>query len=150
METDETVTRYLGVDLGTRRIGVALSDELGLTAQALPTLEPRTEDDAVDAIRALIDRYGVGEVVVGLPKNMNGTLGPAAEKALAFARRLEEGGDAKVTLWDERLTSRAAERLLIEADVRRAKRRRALDQMAAVLILQGFLDRSRVQKDRPS
>jgi putative Holliday junction resolvase len=129
---------------------VALSDELGLTAQALPTLEPRTEDDAVDAIRALIDRHGVREVVVGLPKNMNGTLGPAAEKALAFARRLEEGGDAKVTLWDERLTSRAAERLLIEADVRRAKRRRALDQMAAVLILQGFLDRSRVQKDRPS
>lgn len=150
METDETVTRYLGVDLGTRRIGVALSDELGLTAQALPTLEPRTEDDAVDAIRALIDRHGVREVVVGLPKNMNGTLGPAAEKALAFARRLEEGGDAKVTLWDERLTSRAAERLLIEADVRRAKRRRALDQMAAVLILQGFLDRSRFQKDRPS
>jgi putative Holliday junction resolvase len=150
VETDETVTRYLGVDLGTRRIGVALSDELGLTAQALPTLEPRTEDDAVDAIRALIDRHGVREVVVGLPKNMNGTLGPAAEKALAFARRLEEGGDAKVTLWDERLTSRAAERLLIEADVRRAKRRRALDQMAAVLILQGFLDRSRVQKDRPS
>lgn len=150
METDETVTRYLGVDLGTRRIGVALSDELGLTAQALPTLEPRTEDDAVDAIRALIDRHGVREVVVGLPKNMNGTIGPAAEKALAFARRLEESGDAKVTLWDERLTSRAAERLLIEADVRRAKRRRALDQMAAVLILQGFLDRSRVQKDRPS
>jgi len=150
VETDEAVIRYLGVDLGTRRIGVALSDELGLTAQALPTLEPPTEDDAVDAIRALIDRYGVGEVVVGLPKNMNGTLGPAAEKALAFAKRLEEGGDAKVTLWDERLTSRAAERLLIEADVRRAKRRRALDQMAAVLILQGFLDRSRVQKDRPS
>jgi putative Holliday junction resolvase len=150
VETDETVTRYLGVDLGTRRIGVALSDELGLTAQALPTLEPRTEDDAVDAIRALIDRHGVREVVVGLPKNMNGTIGPAAEKALAFARRLEESGDAKVTLWDERLTSRAAERLLIEADVRRAKRRRALDQMAAVLILQGFLDRSRVQKDRPS
>lgn len=150
METDETVTRYLGVDLGTRRIGVALSDELGLTAQALPTLEPRTEDDAVDAIRALIDRHGVREVVVGLPKNMNGTIGPAAEKALAFARRLEESGDAKVTLWDERLTSRAAERLLIEADVRRAKRRRALDQMAAVLILQGFLDRSRVQRDRPS
>ncbi|MBI3780683.1 MAG: Holliday junction resolvase RuvX [candidate division NC10 bacterium] len=144
------MTRYLGVDLGTRRIGVALSDELGLTAQALPTLEPPTVDDAVDAIRALIDRYGVGEVVVGLPKNMNGTLGPAAEKALAFARRLEEGGDAKVTLWDERLTSRAAERLLIEANVRRAKRRRALDQMAAVLILQGFLDRTRVQKDRPS
>lgn len=144
------VRRYLGVDLGTRRIGVAVSDELGLTAQPLPTLELRTEDDALAAIRGLIDRYGVQEVVVGLPKNMNGTLGPAAEKALAFARRLEEGGSAKVTMWDERLTSRAAERLLIEADVRRAKRRRTVDRVAAVLILQGFLDRCRNLKDRPS
>lgn len=144
------MTRYLGVDFGSRRIGLAVSDELGITAQALPTLEARTEDDALAAIRGLIDRYGVQEVIVGLPKNMNGTLGPAAEKALAFARRLEEGGPAKVTMWDERLTSRAAERLLIEADVRRAKRKRAIDQLAAVLILQGFLDRSRSQKERAS
>ncbi len=127
-----------------------MSDELGLTAQGLPTLEPPTEDDALLAIRALIDRYGVTEVVVGLPKNMDGTIGPAAEKTLAFARRLEEGGRVKVTMWDERLTSQAAERLLIEADVRRAKRKRAVDQMAAVLILQGFLDRCHHQKDRPS
>ena len=142
--------RYLGVDLGTRRVGVAVSDELGLTAQALPTLEVATEEDALAAIRGLIDRYDVQEVVVGLPKNMNGTLGPAADRALGFARRLEEGGPTKVTMWDERLTSRAAERLLIEADVRRAKRKRAVDQMAAVLILQGFLDRCRHQEDRPS
>ncbi len=142
--------RYLGVDLGTRRIGVALSDELGLIAQALPTLEPPKEEDTLAAIRALIDQYGVAEVVVGLPKNMDGTLGPAAEKALAFAKRLEEGGRVKVTMWDERLTSKAAERLLIEADVRRAKRKRTVDQMAAVLILQGFLDRRRRQEDRPS
>jgi putative Holliday junction resolvase len=140
----------LGLDLGTRRIGVAVSDELGFTAQPLPTLEPRSEDEALAAIRSLLDRYGVREVVVGLPKNMNGTLGPAAEQALAFATRLEEGGLAKVTMWDERLTSRAAERLLIEADVRRSKRKRAVDQMAAVLILQGFLDRSRHRQDRPS
>jgi putative Holliday junction resolvase len=140
----------LGLDLGTRRIGVAVSDELGLTAQPLQTLEPKTEDEALVAIRSLLDRYGVREVVVGLPKNMNGTLGPAAEQALAFAKRLEEGGLAKVTMWDERLTSRAAERLLIEADVRRSKRKRAVDQMAAVLILQGFLDRSRHQQDKPS
>ena len=144
------VTRYLGLDLGTRRIGVAVSDELGFTAQPLQTLEPKTEDEALAAIRSLLDRYGVREVVVGLPKNMNGTLGPAAEQALAFAKRLEEGGLAKVTMWDERLTSRAAERLLIEADVRRSKRKRAVDQMAAVLILQGFLDRSRHQQDKPS
>ena len=144
------VIRYLGLDLGTRRIGVAVSDELGFTAQPLQTLEPKTEDEALAAVRSLLDRYGVREVVVGLPKNMNGTLGPAAEQALAFAKRLEEGGLAKVTMWDERLTSRAAERLLIEADVRRSKRKRAVDQMAAVLILQGFLDRSRHQQDKPS
>ncbi len=142
--------RYLGVDLGARRIGVALSDELGLIAQALPTLEPPKEDDTLAAIRALIDQYGIAEVVVGLPKNMDGTLGPAAEKALAFAKRLGEGGRVKVTMWDERLTSKAAERLLIEADVRRAKRKRTVDQMAAVLILQGFLDRRRRQEDQPS
>ena len=150
MQTRRAVTRYLGVDLGTRRIGVAVSDELGLTAQPLPTLEAATEESALAAIRDLIDRYDAQEVVVGLPKNMNGTLGPAADRALAFARRLGEGGTPKVTMWDERLTSRAAERLLIEADVRRAKRKRAVDQMAAVLILQGFLDRHGRQGDRPS
>lgn len=142
------MTRYLGVDLGVRRIGMAVSDELGLTAQALPTLESLTEDGALLAIRKLIDQYDVQEVVVGLPKNMNGTLGPAAEKAIAFAKRLEEGAHTTVTMWDERLTSRAAERLLIEADVRRVKRKRIVDQMAAVLILQGYLDRRRAQEDR--
>ena len=144
------MTRYLGIDLGTRRIGVAVSDELGLTAQPLPTIEPTTGEEALAAIRDLIDRYDAQEVVVGLPKNMNGTFGPAADRALAFAKELGEGGRTKVSMWDERLTSRAAERLLIEADVRRAKRKRAVDQMAAVLILQGFLDRHSRQEDRPS
>ncbi|MDD5558547.1 Holliday junction resolvase RuvX [Candidatus Methylomirabilis sp.] len=142
------MTRYLGIDFGTRRIGVAVSDELGLTAQPLPSLEPSSEEEAIRAIRGLIEQYGVLEVVVGLPKNMNGSLGPAAEQALAFARRLEEGGAVKATMWDERLTSRAAERLLIEADLSRAKRKRHVDQMAAVLILQGFLDRYHRQQER--
>ncbi|MBZ0169655.1 Holliday junction resolvase [Candidatus Methylomirabilis lanthanidiphila] len=142
------MTRYLGIDFGTRRIGVALSDELGLTAQPLPTLEPSTDEEALGAIRRLIDEYGVREVIVGLPKNMNGSLGPAAEQALAFARRLEEGVPVKVTMWDERLTSRAAERLLIEADLSRTKRKGRVDQMAAALILQGFLDRCHRQRER--
>lgn len=142
------MTRYLGIDFGTRRIGVAVSDELGLTAQPLPTLEPSTDEEALSAIRKFIDQYGVLEVIVGLPKNMNGTLGPAAEQALAFARRLQEGGAAKVTMWDERLTSRAAERVLIEADLSRAKRKRYVDKVAAVLILQGFLDRRYRQQER--
>ncbi|MBZ0158854.1 MAG: Holliday junction resolvase RuvX [bacterium] len=139
--------RYLGIDFGTKRIGIAVSDGLGLTAQPLSTLEPSSEQEALGAIQELIDQYGVIEVVVGLPKNMDGSLGPAAEAALAFAKRLEEGGTAKVTMWDERLTSRAAERLLIEADLSRAKRKRRVDQMAAILILQGFLDRCHRQRE---
>jgi putative Holliday junction resolvase len=146
----EAVMRYLGVDVGARRIGLAVSDELGVTAQPLPTLDLVAQDDPIAAIRELIARYQIQEVVIGLPKNMNGTLGAAAEQALAFARRLEEGGSAKVTLWDERLTSQAALRVLIEADVRRAKRKRVVDQMAAVLILQSFLDRRRHEEDRLS
>ena len=144
------MTRYLGIDFGTRRIGVAVSDELGITAQPLPSLEPSSEEEAIRDIRGFIEQYGVLEVVVGLPKNMNGSIGPAAEAALAFARQLEEGGTTKVTMWDERLTSRAAERLLIEADMSRAKRKRRVDQVAAVLILQGFLDRSHRQQERSS
>lgn len=144
------MTRYLGIDFGTRRIGIAVSDELGLTAQPLSTLEPSSEQEAISAIQGLIDQYGILEVVVGLPKNMDGSLGPAAEAALAFGRRLEEDGVTKVTMWDERLTSRAAERLLIEADLSRAKRKRRVDQMAAVLILQGFLDRYHRQQERSS
>lgn len=142
------VTRYLGIDFGTRRIGVAVSDELGLTAQPLATLEVSSEQEALSAIRELIDRYGILDVVVGLPKNMNGSLGPAAEAALAFAVRLQESGSINTTMWDERLTSKAAERLLIEADLSRAKRKRHIDQLAAVLILQGFLDRRHRQQER--
>ncbi len=142
------VTRYLGIDFGTRRIGVAVSDELGLTAQPLATLEVSSEQEALSAIRELIDRYGILDVVVGLPKNMNGSLGPAAEAALAFAGRLQESGSINTTMWDERLTSKAAERLLIEADLSRAKRKRHIDQLAAVLILQGFLDRRHRQQER--
>lgn len=144
------MTRYLGIDFGTRRIGVSVSDELGITAQPLPSLEPSSEEEALRDIRGFIEQYGVLEVVVGLPKNMNGSIGPAAEAALAFARQLEEGGTVKVTMWDERLTSRAAERLLIEADLSRAKRKRRVDQMAAVLILQGFLDLYHRQQERSS
>lgn len=140
--------RYLGVDLGTRRIGVAVSDELGLTAQPLSTLEPSTDEAAIRAIQGLMAEYDVIEVVMGLPKNMNGTLGPAAERALAFAKRLEESVPVTVTMWDERLTSRAAERVLIEADLSRTKRKRHVDQIAAVLILQGFLDRRYRQQER--
>lgn len=144
------MVRYLGIDYGTRRIGVAVSDELGLTAQSLPSLEPSSEEEALSAIRAFIEQYGVLEVVVGLPKNMNGTLGPAAEQAMAFAGRLEEHAAVKVTMWDERLTSRAAERLLIEADLSRAKRKGRVDRMAAALILQGFLDRRHRQQEQRS
>jgi putative Holliday junction resolvase len=138
------------VDLGARRIGLSVSDELGLTAQALPTLEGVTEDEARAAIRRLIDEYEIGEVVVGLPKNMNGTIGPAAERALEFARRLGEESGRTVTMWDERLTSRAAERAMLEGHLSRSKRRRLSDRVAAMLILQGFLDRRRREREPAS
>jgi putative Holliday junction resolvase len=144
------VRRYLGVDLGARRIGLSVSDELGLTAQALPTLEGATEPEARAAIRRLIDEYEIGEVVVGLPKNMNGTIGPAAERALEFARRLGEESGTAVTMWDERLTSRAAERAMLEGKLSRSKRRRSSDRVAAMLILQGFLDRRRREREPAS
>lgn len=136
------VSRVLGIDLGERRIGLAVSDELGLVAQGLPTLSRLSFEEDVAALGGIIRKYEVQEVVIGCPRNMDGTWGEEAEKASAFAQELERAFGVRTVLWDERLTTRAAERLLIEASVRRRKRRQVVDQVAAVLILQGFLDAS--------
>ncbi|MFN3476960.1 MAG: Holliday junction resolvase RuvX [Candidatus Methylomirabilales bacterium] len=133
-------SRVLGIDLGERRIGLALSDELGFTAQGLPTLSRLSFEEDLAALGEIIRRYEVQEVVIGCPRNMDGTFGEEAEKASAFARELERALGVRTVLWDERLTTKAAERLLLEASLRRRKRRQVVDQVAAVLILQGFLD----------
>ncbi len=132
--------RLLGLDVGEKTIGVAVSDELGWTAQAVTVIRRQELSEDLAQLRAIIDRYQVSELVVGLPKNMNGSIGPQAEKAMAFAATLREEMGLKATLWDERLTTVAANRSLLQADLSRARRRQVIDKVAAVLILQGYLD----------
>ncbi|USG64050.1 Holliday junction resolvase RuvX [Brevibacillus ruminantium] len=132
--------RMMGLDVGDKTIGVAVSDELGWTAQGVETIKRQSREKDFARLAELVAHYDVGEVVVGLPKNMNGTIGPRGEICQTFARMLEEQMSLPVHLWDERLTTMAAERMLISADVSRQKRKKVIDKMAAVLILQGYLD----------
>jgi len=134
------MTRLLGLDVGDKTIGVAVSDELGWTAQGVETIKRQSKEKDLARLRELIAQYQVGAIVVGLPKNMNGTIGPRAELCQAFGKLLEERTSLPVHMWDERLTTMAAERMLISADVSRQKRKTVIDKMAATLILQGFLD----------
>jgi putative Holliday junction resolvase len=137
----------IGLDVGDRRIGVAAADGLGLTAQGLPTIERRKPDEDFDRIIKVYTERGASTLVVGLPKNMDGSIGFQGEKVRVFtealARRMTEAGvgEPTVVYWDERLTTVAANRTLLEADVSRKKRKGAVDRLAAVLILQGYLDR---------
>lgn len=131
--------RFLGLDVGDRTIGLALSDPLGITAQGLGVLKRGKLGDDAARVAALAEEHGAGEIVVGLPQAMDGGIGPQARKVLEFAAVLERRG-LKVRLWDERFTTSAAERHLIQTGVRREKRRRIIDQVAAVLILQSYLD----------
>ncbi|MGG5739087.1 MULTISPECIES: Holliday junction resolvase RuvX [Bacillus] len=134
--------RILGLDVGTKTVGVAISDEMGWTAQGLETIKINEERGqfGFDRISELVKQYGVDKIVVGLPKNMNGTIGPRGEACQQFAENLRELLQLDVVMWDERLSTMAAERLLISADVSRKKRKQVIDKMAAVVILQGFLD----------
>ncbi|WAA11546.1 Holliday junction resolvase RuvX [Fervidibacillus halotolerans] len=135
--------RILGLDVGSKTIGVAISDELAWTAQGLTTI-PIDEEEGefgFSKLKEIIDQYGVKKIVVGFPKNMNGTIGPRGEASIRFAKELEERFSVPIELWDERLTTVAAERLLLEADMSRKKRKKIIDKMAAVMILQGYLDR---------
>lgn len=137
---DTAEGRTLAVDLGARRIGLAVSDPLGITAQGLPSLERRR--DGIAQVLEVCREWGVGSVVVGLPLNMNGTKGPAAVAAETFAAALAARGGLPVVVWDERLSSVSAERVLIEAGVGRDKRRKRglVDRGAATIFLQTYLD----------
>lgn len=131
--------RIMGLDYGERTIGVAVSDALHLTAQGITTIRrSRTE---LKELEDIIASYEVSVVVLGYPKNMNGTIGPRAQLTEEFARVLRERFGLPVEFWDERLSTVAARRSLLEADVSRAKRKKVIDKMAAVVILQGYLDR---------
>ena len=132
--------RILGLDVGQKRIGAAISDELGITAQGLDTV--RREDRA--SLEKVIKDNKISEIIVGLPLNMDGTKGKRAEDAILFAEGLKERFSLPVKMWDERLTTRYAEREMIKGDLSRRKRRRLSDKVAAQLILQGYLDSGRL------
>ena len=135
--------RLIGLDLGSKTVGVAISDPLGMLARTLTTV--RFSDYDLDtACRQVVDlckQNGVNDVVLGLPRHMNGDIGESGQMALDFREMLLEAGLGSVTMWDERLTTVAATRLLISADVSRKKRKEVIDQVAAVGILQSYLDR---------
>jgi putative pre-16S rRNA nuclease len=136
--------RYLGLDVGDRRIGVALSDETETLASGLSTLERVGPRKDLRAIRRLVEAHGAGEIVVGLPRTLAGEVGPQARKVLEFAEALRPVARVPVVPWDERLSTVMAERALIAADVSREGRRKVVDKVAAVLILQSYLDYRKV------
>ena len=135
--------RIIGLDYGTKTVGVAVSDSLGRTAQAVETITRKEENklrQTLARIEALIDEYNVEEIVVGLPKNMNNTIGERAEACRDFADKLERRTGLPVIMWDERLTTVSADNVLKECGVRRENRKAVVDKIAAVFILQGYLD----------
>jgi putative Holliday junction resolvase len=132
-------SRVLALDYGTKRIGVALSDELGWTAQPLETFERRTLDRDVAHVASLVQAHAVREVVLGFPLQLDGREGPAIQAMRNFAAHLKQGLPVPLVLWDERLTTKAAEDLLIAADVSRKKRKGAVDRVAAAILLQSYL-----------
>ena len=135
--------RIMGLDYGTKTVGVAVSDPLGITAQAVETITRKEENKlrkTCARIEALIAEYGVERIVLGFPKHMNNDIGERAEKALEFRDILTRRTGLEVVMWDERLTTVSAERTLMESGVRRENRKKHIDQIAAVFILQGYLD----------
>lgn len=135
--------KILGLDVGSKTVGVAISDLMGWTAQGLDTLRinEELEDFGIDQLVAIIKEHNVGSVVIGLPKNMNNSIGFRGEASLKYKELLKESlPDIEIIMWDERLSTMAAERSLLEADVSRQKRKKVIDKMAAVFILQGYLD----------
>ena len=140
--------RVLGIDLGERTLGLALSDPGRILASALRTIRRTSESKDLEELARVIEEHEVTEIVVGHPLNMNGSRGPQAMKAEAFAELLRERFRLPVQLWDERLSTVAAERTLLEADLSRKKRKKVIDHVAAAFFLQGFLD-SRPKPGRP-
>lgn len=136
--------RILGLDVGSKTIGVAVSDALKLTAQGITTLAFDEDDmsSADEALEKLIAEYEISQIIVGYPKNMNGTVGPRGEITEIYARRIERNFQLPIQLVDERLSTVSAERTLIEADVSRKGRKKVIDKIAAVVILQSYLDQS--------
>lgn len=133
--------RIIGLDLGSKTLGIAISDGLGMIAQPLVTIHFTEDDydDAIEQLLSLLEKQQVCEVVLGLPKHMNGDIGIRGEISISFKEKLEEN-KIEVTLWDERLTTRVANQTLLAANMSREKRKKVVDQLAAAVILQSYLD----------
>jgi putative Holliday junction resolvase len=140
---NKELMRIMGLDVGTHTIGIAISDELELTAQGLKTLKRKSREDDLREIATIIGQFEINKIVVGLPRNMNGTLGEQAENVLRWIEVLKDKTQLPVVTWDERLSTVGASKVLLEADLSRRKRKKVIDKLAAVLILQGYLDQSR-------
>jgi len=132
--------RVLGLDIGDRTIGVAVCDPLGLTAQGITTVKRKSIVLDIEELAKICKEYDVETIVSGLPKNMNGTIGPQGEKVQRFCDVLKETLDLPIKMWDERLTTVAANRVMLEGDLSRSKRKKIVDKIAATFILQGYLD----------
>ena len=133
----------MGLDYGSKTVGVAISDPLGIAAQGIETITRKDENKlrkTCARIEALIEEYQVEKIVIGLPKHMNNDIGIRAEKSMEFAEMLKRRTGLEVQMWDERLTTMEAERTLIESNIRREDRKKYIDKIAAVFILQGYLD----------
>ena len=139
--------RILGIDFGTVRMGFAISDLLGITAQGLETATVKNERQLHNYIRGIIEEHQVEKIVVGLPLNMNGTRGKAAEKCEVFANRLRTVFGLEVDMWDERLTTAEAESQMIRMDIKRKRRRRVVDQMAAQIMLQSYMEAKKTNQE---
>ena len=142
--------RIMGLDYGSKTVGVAISDPLGITAQGIETITRKDENKlrkTCARIEALIEEYQVEKIVIGLPKHMNNDIGIRAEKSMEFAEMLKRRTGLEVQMWDERLTTMEAERTLIESNIRREDRKKYIDKIAAVFILQGYLDSVRFTSD---
>jgi len=137
--------KILGLDIGSKRIGVAVSDELGITSRGLLTIERKSDEEVNHKLRDIISRDVIKEIVVGLPINMNGSHGPQAKGAAAFADKLKADFNIPVKLWDERMSTMQAERILIDAGVSRGKRKKKIDKLAAQVILQSYLNAKKLR-----
>ena len=139
--------KILGLDLGTRTVGIAISDALGMMAHGVETFrfEENHYKKAILHVQQLVTTQRVSTIVLGLPKNMNGLMGERGQVTQEFAKKLEEATKVPVILWDERLTTMQVERVLIQADVSRGKRKKVVDKMAATIILQSYLDSSKAR-----
>ncbi len=126
--------RILGLDLGKKTIGVAISDPLGFTAQGITTIRRANKEKDMEELRKICDEYKVETIVIGLPKNMNGTIGPSGEIAMEMGKLVEEALNIKVEFWDERLTTVAAHKAMLEADLSRSKRKKIVDKLASTTI----------------